>query len=275
MFFYLTHMESHSFNQGAFTPIGLTLISSLASRGAHIIALSQYPLTHSQPSLLIPVLRSTTNNENIFAEYADLTSPKSIHAFCTKYLTGNDQRIDALLFAHEYTGIGSIFGARDSDNERREAASLATFLMITLLLPSLLVAPIERDIRIINVINPFYAAIIPTFNSTLLASTATSDPHQTRKEPLFVSEGQRSLRSAIFTRHIHRVLNALPNRAPTPDASSNKTDQPSAALRNPAPSNIISVSVSPGLSRADTIAPLLRADRESVSAHYSTFGVFL
>ncbi|KAK7691963.1 hypothetical protein QCA50_005368 [Cerrena zonata] len=52
---------------GAFTPLGITLITALASRGAHIIALSQYPLEHPQPALLIPLLRSTTDNQNIYA----------------------------------------------------------------------------------------------------------------------------------------------------------------------------------------------------------------
>lgn len=200
-----------------------------------------------------------------------MTSPESVRAFCTKYLTGNDQRIDALLFAHEYMGIGALFGPGESNREKRESGSLATFLMMTLLLPSLLVAPIERDIRIINVINPFYAAVVPTFTSTLTKSFTPSTESLKKQEPLFVSEGHRALRTAILTRHIQRVLNALPNRAPTPDESSNKTDQPIPVPRHPAPCNIISVSVSPGLSRADTIAPLLRSDKENSSI----LGVFL
>ena len=266
-------LRTSYFCQGAFTPLGLTLVSSLASRGAHVIALSQYPLDHAQPSLLIPLLRSTTNNEDIFAEYADFSSPESVRAFCTKYLTGNDQRIDALVFAHEYTGIGSLFGKATSVDERRESASLATFLMITLLLPSLLVAPVERDIRIINVINPFYAAVVPTFTASL-ANDLTTSSEGSPKQPLFVSEGIRSLRSAILARHIQRILNALPNQGPTPDGSNKPTNKDTPVPKNPAPSNIISVSVSPGLSRADTMAPLLRADRQPGS-NSSILGVLL
>ncbi|KAH9922576.1 hypothetical protein B0H21DRAFT_841244 [Amylocystis lapponica] len=148
---------------GAFTPLGLSLISALAARGAHIIAVSPYPLTHAYPTVLIPLLRSTTNNPNIFADHADLSDPASIHAFCTRFLTGADQRLDAIVFGHEYRGIGSWFGSQDARTlaQTQDAASLATFLLVTLLLPALLVAPVERDIRIVTVVNPFYAAAAP------------------------------------------------------------------------------------------------------------------
>ena len=44
------------------------------------------------------------------------------------------------------------------EKEKRFSGSLSTFLITTFVLPTLLVAPSERDIRIINVINPFHAA---------------------------------------------------------------------------------------------------------------------
>ena len=156
--------------------MGLALLTELASRGAHVIALSPYPLDHAYPSVLIPLLRSSTNNEHIYADYADLTDPKSIRDFCTKFLTGQDTRLDALVFAHEYHGIGSWLrrGRTERDAQFRETASLATFLMITLLLPALLVEPAERDIRIVSVINPFYAAAAPSFVKQLTSSSSES-----------------------------------------------------------------------------------------------------
>jgi hypothetical protein len=252
--------------QGGFTPFGLTLIQSLAERGAHIIALSSLPINSTRVEVLVDLLRSSTSNEQIFAEECDLTSPRSIHAFCTRFLTGNDKRLDAILFTHEYRHIGSIFSSYKSseDEEDRTSASLATFLIITLLLPALLVAPVERDIRIINVINPFYAAAARSFSPVFRTAQPTSST--------FLSEGRRSLRLIVLTRHLQRVLDALPSaQVPsTSDASSIVPVVSPKAQR----SNIVAVSVSPGISRSDTVAPLLQADGSVFSAR-SMIGVVL
>ncbi|KAI0700972.1 hypothetical protein C8T65DRAFT_709564 [Cerioporus squamosus] len=247
---------------GPFTPLGL--------RGANIIALSPYPLSHPVPSLILPLIRSTTNNENIFAEYCDLTSATSIRKFSTTFLTGNDTRIDAIVFAHEYPSIGRIwfFGGRarrekeQREAEQRESASLASFLLVTLLLPALLVAPVERDIRIVFVVNPFYAAALPTFSS-FLESTPSSPA---RPESLLIAEGHRALRSIIVTRHLQRILDSLPNRAA--DARSDKPP----ALH---PSNILAVSACPGISRRDTVAPFLGANERGWSLAYIVLLPFL
>lgn len=241
-------------------------MTSLAKRGAHIIALSPYPLSHPVPSLLLPLIRSTTNNEHIFADPCDLTSATSIRNFCTAFLTANDTRIDAIVFAHEYLSIGRIwlFGGKarhdkeKREEEERESASLASFLITTLLLPALLVAPVERDIRIVSVVNPFYAAAFPTF-SAFLESTPSAPA---RLQPLLISEGHRALRAVIFTRHLQRILDSLPNRAADP-----KSEKP----LTPQPSNIISVSACPGISRRDTIAPFLGTGERGWSLAYLVF----
>ncbi|KAG1774634.1 hypothetical protein EV702DRAFT_1123526 [Suillus placidus] len=62
-----------------------------------------------------------------------------------------ETRLDAIIFAHEYQQLGSI---------------ITSFLILILLLPVLLVAPTERDIRIINVLNSFYAAAAPSYSPT-------------------------------------------------------------------------------------------------------------
>jgi len=156
------------------------------------------------------------------------------------------------VFAHEYQHIGPFFSRRSTEvleKERREA-SLATFLATTLLLPALLVAPVERDIRIINVINPFYAAAIPTFSPSFDPLPSTSST--------FLHEGRRAIRMAVFTRHLQRVLDALPSGGQVP-----KTDNASTVpvvSEKSQKSNIVAISVCPGISRSDTIAPLLNAD---------------
>lgn len=176
-----------------------------------------------------------------------MLSLKSVREFCTKFLVGNEHRLDAVIFAHEYEQIGPLFPTKEERRnceEKRAVYSDSTFLMITLLLPTLLVAPAERDIRIINVVNPFYAAAVPFFPNP-----------PARQGSQFVREGYRSLRSAALMRHLQRVLDALPS-APALDPDNASASVASKRFQK---SNIVSVSVSPGFSRHDTIAPLLRA----------------
>ncbi|KAF8557819.1 hypothetical protein OG21DRAFT_1504784 [Imleria badia] len=234
---------------GAFTPLGLTLVQNLAQRGAHVIALSPKPIDHPEVEILIDLLRSTTKNDHIYAEECDLSSSASVRSFCTGFITGKDTRLDAIVFAHEYQPIGSLLVPDDPAElaKRRRASSLATFLIITLLLPVLLVAPAERDIRIINVVNPFYAAASLTSSITeVLSPTA----------PQFKLEGRRALETVIFMRHLQRVLDALPSGGQVP-----KTDETTVRVVSDKvqKSNIVAVSVCPGISRTDTVATLLKA----------------
>lgn len=203
--------------------------------------------------ILVELLRSTTKNDHIYAEECDLSSSASVRSFCTRFITGKDTRLDAIVFAHEYQPIGSVLAPDDPAElaQRRRASSLATFLMITLLLPILLVAPIERDIRIINVVNPFYAAASLTYSVTERASPST---------PLFKQEGRRSLETIIFMRHLQRVLDALPSGGQVP-----KTDETTVRVVSDKvqKSNIVAVSVCPGISRTDTVATLLKANAQA------------
>ncbi|KAA1476534.1 hypothetical protein DENSPDRAFT_807343 [Dentipellis sp. KUC8613] len=257
---------------GAFTPIGLTLLDALAKRGAHIITLSPTPIDTGLAALLIPLLRSTTSNENIYAEHCDLSSPASIRAFATGFLKAEKQRLDAVVFAHEYAPAGRLFPqAQARADERAQAASCATFLLTTLLLPALLIAPVERDIRLITLVNPFYAAAAPGFTASITsASTApasASSASRTRaavqrtakEQPLFLREGRRALRTAVLMRHLQRVLDSLPSGAQVPRTDANAQTIPVVSDKVQR-SNIVAVSVSPGMSRADVVAPLLGAD---------------
>lgn len=190
-------------------------------------------------------------------------------------MTGEDHRLDAIVFAHEYRGIGSLLRRQSADTvDKRDTTSLATFLITTLLLPKLLVAPIERDIRIVNVVNPFYAAAAPLFPAKLTVVLTSPEGAFTRSDPVFVAEGYRSLRTAIFTRHLQRVLNALPNGAPPPSQSKDGSAQPQ-QVQPPKMSNIIAVTAAPGMSRVETISSLLGADRESGPQYFSLWGLLL
>ncbi|KAE9390770.1 hypothetical protein BT96DRAFT_945882 [Gymnopus androsaceus JB14] len=256
---------------GGFTPFGLTILQELAERGAHIIALSSDPIDSPRIALLIDVLRTTTSNEEIYAEQCDLLSPASIQSFCKRFLTGEQKRIDALLFTHEYSHIGAfkrfMTRSKAEDEAEREQLSLASFLLTTLLLPALLTAPAERDIRIINVVNRFYAAA-----AAGPSSSSFYDSKPSSSDSIFLAEGTRSLRTIILTRHLQRILDALPS------AQVPKTDSTSSAIHvvnsDSQKSNIVAITVSPGISRSDTMSRLLNADWTS-TAGYSKMGVLL
>lgn len=208
---------------------------------------------------MVGLLRDESNNENIYAEHCDLNSVSSIRTFCTNFVKGEQQRIDAIIFAHEYATIGSIFTkSTEEKDKQRQAASCATFLLTTLLLPALLVAPVERDIRLITLINPFYAAAAPFFSNQYapLSMQAASSP---ATKSLFVAEGNRALRTAVMMRHLQRILDALPTSSQVPRADTNVPVVPVVSDKVQR-SNIVTVTVSPGMSRHDVVAPLLGAD---------------
>ncbi|KAI0250928.1 hypothetical protein BJV78DRAFT_1127092 [Lactifluus subvellereus] len=231
---------------GAFTPNGLTLLDSLAQRGTHIIALTSEPPDTGAAATLVSLIRSTTSNENIYAEQCDLTSPASIRTFCENYRK-SEQRLDAIIFAHEYAPIGHVFSHQSPVFEKqRQTTSCATFLIVTLLLPLLLAAPVERDIRLITLVNPFYAAAAHVF-------------HASGPSSLFLTEGRRALRTAILMRHLQRVLDALPSGSQVPRTDVNSQSIPVVSDKVQR-SNVVAVSVSPGISRTDVVAPLLAAD---------------
>jgi len=221
--------------------------------------------------VLLDGIRTRSKNKEVFLEPVDISSPHSLRDFCGKLIKG-ENRVDGLVFCHEYRSLGSFFsrgasskkGNDDLEQEEttRRIGSLATFYITTLCLPSLLSAPPDRDIRIVNIVNPFYAAALSGtsfghFTQTLLPK-AKQDRNKTSNT---VKEGIRSLRMIVFMRHLQTVLNALPS-APVPNAD--ETPIPSMSFpeeesgkRKGSTSNISVCSVNPGISLSDTVQPLL------------------
>jgi NAD(P)-dependent dehydrogenase (short-subunit alcohol dehydrogenase family) len=262
--------------------LGLTLLEFLAKKGAHIIALVPTPSLTSHHDEILSLLRSTTSNEAIYAEPCQLESPAQIKKFCERFVSSEnekDRRIDALILAHEYShigtwswGIGKVTNLCNEENMNRDEGAMATFLLVTLLLPAMLVAPIERDIRIISIVNPFYAAAAPAFNPRLSSATYSPvsqnrtdfdkpkpDASLTAYKSSWRLEGQRALRTAVFMRHLQRILDALPDPELTLTSpnSSSAIGPTSQNQIKPHKSNILAVTVSPGISRTDTVTPFL------------------
>ena len=253
-------------DQGGFTPLGLTLLQELAQRGAHIIALFPEPISSPRVEIIIELLRSTTSNEKIFAEHCDLSSPVSIREFCSRFLTTEENRLDGIIFAHEYSHIGSPFPTKSTpfeDEMERQTRSLATFLITTLLVPILLAAPAERDIRILNVVNPFYAAAAIKFSPT-------TEPLP-EKPSILLQEGRRSLQMAILTRHLQRILDSMPQNSQAPKVDGEVVNVVDSKLQR---SNVVAVAISPGITKTDTVCPLLAANKED-SLRFALIGAIL
>ena len=95
--------------------------------------------------------------------------------------------------------------------------------------------------RIINVVNPFYATLLPRF-----------DPPE--EGFIFLWEGILSLRSIIVTVHLQRTLHTIPAvQLPKPEEGSSSVRVVNTEVQK---SNIVAVSVCPGISRVDTISAL-------------------
>jgi hypothetical protein len=167
---------------------------------------------------------------------------------------------------------------RQVDGKKRTNGAIATFHMVTLLLPALLVAPTERDIRIVSVVNPFYAAGVPGFKADEpfaedSDSTIPNIKLNATKLPILVQEGRRALRTAILMRHLQRVLDALPNRSQVPATDNAAQTSIPVVSGSQQRSNIVAVAVSPGYSQSDTVAHILGASRDG--ARRSAMGLLL
>lgn len=242
----------------------MAVTEQLARRGAQVIALVP-SLADPLVQELVPAIRTATSNELIYAEECDLGSITSIRHFCAGLVqphpTPDGQgrpepsRLDAVIMLHEYEPEipESVMGdyadgeLATRSQRRRERAALASSLLVSSILPSLLRAPTDRDIRFINAINPLYAAGIPSFTPIPTAISSLSDIS-------LIKEGDRSLRSIIYSRHLQRVLDAL---ASSRGGSSSDTSTGPAVVdpkdttvpslgRLYTGSNIVSVVVTPG-----------------------------
>ncbi len=83
------------------------------------------------------------------------------------------------------------------------------FHFITAILPCLLKQPMERSIRLINLVSPFYSAAIPFLPTLNSASTTPTILKTNPSESPVVASGKSSLRSILLFSHLQRVLDAL------------------------------------------------------------------
>lgn len=138
--------------QGGTSGIGAAVAHALAQRGAQIIL-----LTHHAPSDAFLVdfvddLRSSTNNELIYAEHVDLSSLHSIRLFATKWVdNAPPRRLDMIMLCANT--LNPRWGTSRVTQDGLEANwginYLANFHLLSILSPAIRAQPPDRDVRVI------------------------------------------------------------------------------------------------------------------------------
>ncbi|TKY84719.1 hypothetical protein EX895_005799 [Sporisorium graminicola] len=286
---------------GAFTPLGVVTLSALAHRGAQIIALHP-DISAPDVVQLIHLIRDSTQSELIYAEQCDLGSLESVSAFAALWNSGDKKqqeavrRLDALLFLppgrEELHSVQLDEGGRAGGGTRRREAIyqlhvLARFHLVNSLLSSLLVQPPDREVRIVSVVSPFYAAGLTHFDvlappptssnrgkkDESRSSAAKAPTLQTLSESSYSAlVGAASLRWHALTVELQRRVDLLAEADPRPktklpgidvhpspapsskaSAAASESIQQQAALRMRQHSNISIINVCTGFERSSDI----------------------
>ena len=121
-------------------------------RGAQIVLLSQHPLDDFFLSTYIEDLKSSTNNELIYAEQVDLSSLHSIRRFATKWVdNAPPRRLDMIILCADVMTPYWSHGKTTEDGLEEEwmINYLANFHLLSILSPAIRAQPPDRDVRII------------------------------------------------------------------------------------------------------------------------------
>lgn len=270
------------------TPLGVVTIATLSHQGAHVIALVP---NISLPDVLqmILLLRESTRNENIFAEECDMGDLASISKFAARWNKGpTDQsgarpsaammeqtpaqhRLDTLLFLPTEEApylLGTSLMPSRTTYTRKNAPNaapersysyevLGRFHLVNSLLPTLLVAPQERDIRIISAVSPWYAAGVALYD-TVAAPLARFNGCRPVFQP-WTWLGAINLRWIALTQDLQKRLDALAAADPRLRARESAVDlnEPRILPSHgdlPRRSNISAICVCPGFERSSQLS---------------------
>ncbi|UZJ52946.1 hypothetical protein CBS101457_002266 [Exobasidium rhododendri] len=159
---------------GGFSSQGLLVCSQLSSLGAQLILLTP-TLKSSRILQVIHLLRDGTSNPLIYAEECDISNLASVEAFAQKWNQGSGssgeaaRRIDTIIFmpldSTQYS-IGDRARKTEEGVESSHAEVLGRFQLINKLLPTLMLLPPHRDIRVISLVSPWYAAGLDAFDAS-------------------------------------------------------------------------------------------------------------
>ncbi len=232
---------------------------------------------------MIHLIRDSTRSELVYAEQCDMGDLESVGAFAALWNSGDKKqqegvrRLDALLFLppgrEELQRVRLEAGARRRYEEVYQLHVLARFHLVNSLLSGLLVQPREREVRVVSVMSPFYAAGLGHFD-VLSPPPSTGSKGKSQLQTLAESSfsallGAASLRWYVLTLELQRRLDLLAEADPRPrtklagidldpstfNPSSSSSTASSTATRDEAEkrmrqhSNINIINVCPGFER--------------------------
>ncbi|GAA6015333.1 hypothetical protein JCM8202_002429 [Rhodotorula sphaerocarpa] len=271
---------------GGFSGVGLAVLQYLAAEGAQVIVLTPEPLAPSVIQLLL-LLRSSTENERLYAEKCDLADLASIRTFVKGWqkdarsgmVQDLEARIDGILFCDEddmaeEPGIGVAPDLCKStpplEGVSRYGMTRLTgrHALVQLLLPILLrsAATSTSPLRIVNSVSPFYATVTAeSFRPKDVDYTESDAPPYPASQP-WIARGQVALASTLLWQEFQRRVTstAAEKQAPPPPASDFAANDPAAREAAAAATPILALSACPGLTRS-TLRALLRASPSSPS----------
>lgn len=118
-------------------------------------------------------------------------------------------KLDIALTAFQATGVKAKDNGEDEDDNEDSAAEWTVqesrFHLLTALLPLIIKAPMERSIRLVNLVSPFYAAAIPTVDS----SSDASQSQTARGRSAILQTGVDSWKDILLWKHLQKILDAL------------------------------------------------------------------
>lgn len=158
-------------------------------------------------------------------------TPEAIKEFIRKWAikppgtADSGRRIDGIVWADEWDvsrpwkvfstrdtpeGADTWAGVKGKERDVQWTAEEGKFHFLNSILPFLLKAPMERSIRLVNVLGPFYPAAVPLVKSSPEEQARTTDQlmNGTATSPI-VQSGKAALRNLLLWRHLQRVLDAL------------------------------------------------------------------
>ncbi|KAL9098291.1 MAG: hypothetical protein Q9163_006027 [Psora crenata] len=137
---------------GGTSGIGAAVVQDLASRGAQIILLTHHPL--GDPFLVdyLEDLRTSSNNELIYAEQVDLSSLHSVRTFATRWVdNAPPRRLDMIILCADTSSPRFGLSAKTPDqlDPVWQINYLSNFHLLSILSPALRAQPPDRDVRVI------------------------------------------------------------------------------------------------------------------------------
>lgn len=183
-------------------------MQELASRGAQILLLTRHAPT--DPFLIdyIEDLRSSSNNELIYAEQVDLASLHSIRLFATKWVdNAPPRRLDMVILCGNVMtpSFGTSKTTIDGLEEEWAVNYLANFHLLSILSPAIRAQPPDRDVRILF-----------STCSSYIGGTLELTKTETKSESGAKSYARSKLSLMIFANSFQKHLDAYirPDKAP-------------------------------------------------------------